>query len=139
MFNKLSVRVFTGCHIFIVLLAYTLTLTLLKSCISECSIITMLTVEASRVKLTFKTLPSSQTLVRVVITLTRHTCSSHGVFRAFTLASCHFTYLVWSITTTTWKQGKLKKLRHRNDNIFAKIHPKILNLVFGNLPNVRHC
>lgn len=86
----------------------TFTLTLLMNCISECSIITMLTVEASRVKLTFKTLLSSKTLVRVVITLTRQTCSSHGVVRTFTLTSCHVTYLVWSITTTSWKQEELK-------------------------------
>ena len=58
-YNKRLARVFTGCHIFccIAQLVYTLTLTLLTNCISECSIITMLTVEANRVKLTLKALP----------------------------------------------------------------------------------
>ena len=46
------------------------TIALLSECITERSIVTMLTVEASGVILTFKTLPSPQALVRVVITLT---------------------------------------------------------------------
>lgn len=100
----------------------TRTIALLSERISERSIITMLTVEARGVKLTFKTLASPQTLVRVVVTFTRKTCSSHGVLRTFTLASYYITNIVWSFTTTSCKQEKVQYF-----NILTQ--DKLLNFV----------